>query len=119
VTSFGKQTVLKKMSNLMKHVEKWHFVPEIFSWCKMPYYCHVSFSPCNWKEEANVCETNTTKKRQVRITGGRSRHERNPPSRGYHSAVSAEEKIMHASKLHKKPKPIRGFKLQLKERIQQ
>jgi hypothetical protein len=47
---------------------------------------------------------NTTKKRQVRITGGRSRHERNHPSRGYQSAVSAEEKIMHAPKLHKKPK---------------
>jgi hypothetical protein len=62
---------------------------------------------------------NTTKKRQVRITGGRSRHERNPPSTDYQSAVSAEKKIMHASKLHKKPKPIQGFKLQQKERIQQ
>jgi hypothetical protein len=62
---------------------------------------------------------NTTKKRQVRITGGRSRHERNHPSRGYQSAVSAEEKIMHNPKLHKKPKPIQGFKLQQKETIQQ
>lgn len=71
------------------------------------------------KKRQMYVKQNTTKKRQVRITGGRSRHERNPSSRGYQSAVSAEEKIMHASKLHKKPKPIQGFKLQQKERIQQ
>jgi hypothetical protein len=60
---------------------------------------------------------NTTKKGQVRITGGRSRHERN--SGGYQSAVSAEEKNNACPKAKKKPKPIQGFKLQQKERIQQ